>query len=114
MGQKYEQLSLEDRCQISSLRQTGASVRKIAATLDRSPSTIAREINRNRSLSSGYKPAYANQISQSRRWSGSKLIRHPQLQKRVLKHLSAGWSPEQVSGRLALEENHSVISYESI
>lgn len=110
----YEQLSLEERCQISTLRQMGTSVRKIAASLDRSPSTITRELKRNLSSSLDYKPAYAHQITRSRRWSGSKLIRFPDLQKTVFSQLAQGFSPEQVAGRLALERGTPVISYESI
>ena len=114
MEQKYTQLSLEDRCQISNLRQQGASISKIATAMDRSPSTIAREIKRNAAAKAIYKPAYANQIAKSRRWSGSRLARQPELQKRVLNLLSRGWSPEQVSKSLSFEEKRKVISYESI
>lgn len=112
--EKYKQLSLEERCQISHLCQNGFSIRKIAASMDRTPSTISRELKRNASSNTAYKPAYANQIYQSRRWTGSRLIRNPELQKHVLKHLSQGWSPEQVVGRLALEKGHRIISHESI
>ncbi|WP_430516866.1 helix-turn-helix domain-containing protein [Bradyrhizobium yuanmingense] len=41
-GRSYEQLSLDDRCEIASLSSNGSSVRQIAAALDRSPSTISR------------------------------------------------------------------------
>jgi len=112
--EQYKQLSLEDRCQITNLRQKGLSIRQVAATLDRSPSTIARELRRNASAKARYKPAYANQIAKSRRWSGSRLVRQPELQEKVLKLLSRGWSPEQVSRCLSLEQKKQVISYESI
>ena len=59
MGRSYGQLSLEDRCAIAELQKTGQSIRQIAAALDRAPSTIARELKRNRGSSVGYKPAYA-------------------------------------------------------
>lgn len=114
MGQKYQQLSLEERCRISQMRQEGQSIRKVAAALDRSPSTIAREIKRNLSPASRYLPGYAKQLSQSRRWKGSKLLRNPSLQKKVLQSLKFGWSPEQVAGRLAQEYGQTIISHESI
>jgi len=47
MGQVYGQLSLEERCEIARLRGEGCSVRKIAAALDRQPSSISRELRRN-------------------------------------------------------------------
>ena len=59
MGRNYEQLSLEDRCEIARLSANGGSVRQIAAALDRSPSTVSRELKRNRGAQVGYKPGYA-------------------------------------------------------
>jgi len=47
MGSSYDQLSLEERCQIAELRRAGGSIRQIAAALDRQPSTISRELKRN-------------------------------------------------------------------
>lgn len=113
MGRNYEQLSLEERCQIARLQAEGRSIKKIAANLDRSPSTIAREIKRNRAAQS-YKPAFAQEQAQARRWTGSRLDREPGLRRAVLERLAAGWSPEQVAGRLAREHGRKVISYESI
>ncbi len=45
MGRSYEQLSLDDRCEIARLSASGSSVRQIATALDRSPSTISRELS---------------------------------------------------------------------
>lgn len=43
----YRRLQLEDRITIATMRQRGFSVRAIARTLKRSPSTIVREAARN-------------------------------------------------------------------
>ena len=48
MGRSYDQLTLDDRCEIARLFANGNSVRQIAAALDRSPSTVSRELKRNR------------------------------------------------------------------
>ncbi|MEG8221506.1 helix-turn-helix domain-containing protein, partial [Sphingomonas sp. HH69] len=53
----YSQLLIEERCSIARLREAGQSIRKIAATLDRQPSTIARELKRNAGSKVGYQPA---------------------------------------------------------
>jgi transposase, IS30 family len=111
---KYSQLSLEERCSIARLREAGQSIRQIAATLDRQPSTIARELKRNTGSKVGYRPAYAQDQAQARRWSGSRLERDDSLREVILDRLGQGWSPEQVSGRLALEAGHKVISHETI
>jgi IS30 family transposase len=114
MGDRYGQLSLEERCEIARLQAEGRSQRQIAAALDRSPSTISREITRNRGSYVGYKPSYAQEQAKARRWAGSRLERDPELRRAVLQRLRAGWSPEQVAGRLAREHGRKLISYESI
>ena len=98
MGQKYKQIGIEDRCEIARLLAEGQSIRQIASALDRAPSTITREIRRNSGTKGDYRPKYADQQSQARRWSGSKLDRDSSLRQKVLSLLGAGWSPEQVSG----------------
>ena len=114
MGRRYEQLSLDDRCEIARLRADGYSVRQVAAALDRSPSTISREIKRNEGKQVGYRPSYADQRTRARRWKGSRLQREPFLRRAVMGRLKCGWSPEQIAGRLARETGRKVISYESI
>lgn len=114
MGRSYEQLSLDDRCEIARLSANGSSIRQIAAALDRSPSTISRELKRNRGVQVGYKPSYAQHRTRARRWTGSRLEREPGLRRAVMERLSQGWSPEQIAGRLAREHGRKVISYESI
>lgn len=114
MGQKYSQLSLEERCSIAQWLSAGLSKRKIAAALDREASTIWREVNRNSGKKVGYKPSYAHEQAEARRWRGSRLARQPQLQKHVLDRLAMGWSPAQVAGRLAHEKSSTRISHESI
>jgi len=114
MGRGYAQLSLEDRCRISGLHGEGFSIRQIAAALDRAPSTVARELTRNSGRQVGYKPGYAQEQARARRWSGSRLEREPDLRKTVLDRLKSGWSPEQVAGRLKLDNGGPVISHESI
>lgn len=99
---------------MACLRAAGQSVRKIAASVDRSPSTVARELKRNGSRTQGYQPVYANQQAHARRWRGSRLERNSALRDQILARLKQGWSPEQVAGRLALETGKRVISHETI
>ena len=114
MPKTYRQLSLEDRCEIAKLHSQGQSIRKIAAALDRAPSSISREIKRNSGRQVGYKPAYADEQTNARRWTGSKLARNAELRSAVLADLAKGWSPEQVAGRLKRENNKLIISHETI
>src|SRR5712691_699694 len=114
MGEHYEHLSLEERCQIAQLRGDRQSIRQIAAALDRPPSTISRELKRNSGVQIGYRPAYAQEQARARRWTGSRLERDDELRTLVLDGLARGWSPEQVAGRLVRQRAAAVISHESI
>jgi IS30 family transposase len=114
MGERYRQLSLEDRYAIARLREAGRSLRQIAAALDRSPSSISRELKRNTGAQLGYRPGYAEQQACARRWTGMRLERDDDLRTAVLDRLAAGWSPEQIAGRMALDAGQAVISHESI
>ena len=63
MERRYRQISLEERCTIAALRENGQSLAKIATALDRSASSISRELKRNRgvtsllTLTTGQRPA---------------------------------------------------------
>ena len=114
MGKSYGHVTIEERCEIARLQASGYSVSQIAASLDRSPSTVARELKRNGSRTQGYQPRYADQQAHARRWRGSRLERDEALRDKVLSGLKQGWSPEQVAGRMAMESGSTVISHESI
>ena len=114
MSEQYTQLTLEDRCAIARLHEDGQSRRQIAAALDRSPSTISRELKRNRGTKIGYQPAYAQEQTRARRWTGSKLERDDALRTVVLDYLRRGWSPEQIAGRLRQQKATAIVSHETI
>jgi IS30 family transposase len=114
MGKSYDQLSLENRISLAQLRGEGLSIRQIAAALDRSPSTIARELKRNSGSQVGYKPGHAQERTRARHWKGSRLERNSELAQKVLACLKSGWSPEQTSAWLARTHGQKLVSPESI
>src|ERR1043166_2621612 len=114
MGKSYDQFTLEERCTIARLHQAGQSIRQIATALDRSPSSISRELKRNHGSQVGYKPAYAEEQAAARRWKGSRLERNAELRELVLGGLRRGWSPEQVAGWLKCQKARSTVSHETI
>ena len=103
MGTHYQQLGIAERGEIARLSDAQLSVRPIAAALDRAPSTISRELNRNASAAAGYWPEYAQQQAQARRWRGSRRERDAARRESVRYGLGAGGLPAQVSGRLEPE-----------
>jgi IS30 family transposase len=60
-------LSLLEREQLQDLHRSGLSIRRIATELNRSPSTISRELRRNTISVRGYLPHTAHRLSVTRR-----------------------------------------------
>jgi len=96
-------LSEQERVQIADLRAAGAGVRAIAERTGRSPSTISRELRRNRDPGSGqYRPFTARKLAVRRRARPrrGKIAADPVLREFVAGRLGQRWSPEQVSRAL--------------
>lgn len=92
-------LTQEERLYIADQVREKASVRKIAAELGRSPSTISREIRRNRHPGNGQYRLYAAQSrAESRlpRPKPSKITHNSELREFTQGHLDKRWSPEQI------------------
>lgn len=99
-----QSLTLEEREEISRGLVTQLSIRAIATDLNRSPSTVSREINRN----GGYHDYRATQAEQAawdraKRPQCCKLANNKQLSLIVAKKLKRQWSPEQIAGWLKRE-----------
>jgi len=106
-------LTYEERCQISALRASKVSLRKIALHLKRDPSVISREIKRN-SGGCGYRYKQAQETSIGRRAIiPKKRISRLQIEQVERLIIEEQWSPEQITGRLRLEKI-SVPSHEWI
>ncbi len=94
-------LTLSEREEISRGVVIGFSLRMIARQLDRSPSTISREIGRN----GGLKRYRANQAdkaawARAHRPKPCKLAENLQLSRIIASKLQCHWSPEQIAGWL--------------
>ena len=111
-------LSLFEREEISRGLAAGLSIRAIAVALDRSPSTISREVSRNGG-GRRYRAARADQAAWARatRPKACKLAANPRLRAIVEEKLARRWSPEQIAGWLKLTHPKSPemqVSHESI
>ena len=113
--QKRKRLSEEERDRIAILHAQGISVREIGRLLEREHSSILRELRRNR-FGSGYNAIHAQHVAEERKSQAGK--RHPLKDKKtyayVLEKLKEGWSPEQITGRLAFEQGDHVLCHETI
>jgi IS30 family transposase len=94
-------LTLVEREEISRAVVAGHSVRSIALRLERSPSTVSREIKRNGGQAC-YRAAQADQAAwdRARRPKRCKLAQNRALARIVAGKLQRQWSPEQIAAWL--------------
>ena len=95
-------LSLEEREEISRGLAAGDSIRTIAGSLGRSPSTVCREVNANGGRKR-YRALVADRATCRRalRPKRAKLAQCRRLRRVVERKLEAKWSPQQISAWLA-------------
>jgi len=111
-------LTLTEREEISRGMVAGQSFRCIALTLDRAPSTVSREINRNGGRRH-YRASKADQAAwdRARRPKTCKLVENRALAGIVAKKLRGLWSPEQIAGWLKYtypDDENFQVSHETI
>ena len=94
-------LTLSEREEISRGIAAGRAMRRIAAAIGKSPSTVSREIARN-----GGRSRYRATEADCRAWDRTRrpkrcrLAQNRRLRRIVAEKLSLDWSPEQISGWL--------------
>lgn len=117
---KYKRLTFIEREEISREVAAGRSLREVARTLQRSASTITREINRSVVDRKFYRAFFAQGRSNKilhQRHKNRKLDNNPQLRKVVLNYLAKKWSPEQIAKRLVIlypDDMSMRVSHETI
>ena len=95
-------LSEQERTRIADLLAARMSVRGIAQELGRAPSTVSREIRRNRDPDGRYRPHHAEHAARQRacRPRKRRIAGDEVLAEVVQRLLSKRWSPEQVAHEL--------------
>jgi transposase, IS30 family len=111
----YKQLTIEEREVIQEMWWKKESVRAIARSLKRSPSSISRELTKNFPLQKRYTPRLAHERALKKRKSRGRVLKLKSqfIRRKTIEWLKEGYSPEQISGRLKLEYNQC-ISHEAI
>ena len=101
----YKRLTMEEREEISLGLAQGKSRRDVAASLGRTPSTISREILRNKYYGYHYRAAKSQRradrlahLSRRKR----KLDTNEPLRRFVFEHLDMRWTPEQIAKTLKM------------
>lgn len=111
-------LTLAEREEISRALVAGQSLRSIATSLGRAPSTISREINRNGDQEC-YRASQADQAAWDRtlRPKTCKLVENRTLARIVAGKLQSQWAPEQIAGWLKYtypDDESYQVSHETI
>ena len=120
MGTNYGQLSVEDRRRIERWRAARVSPDEMACVLGRHRSTIFRELQRNHFVDRdmpkvvGYFAMAAQLQTADRRARQRKLVRHAGLRDCVVERIRNGWTPEQIAGRMRLENARPRVCQETI
>lgn len=104
-GSSGRGLSFDERVEIQVGVSCGRSFRAIAARLGRSASTVSREVGLHRDAGGDYvaTKAHAQAWTDAARPQPRKLATNEVLCDRVRQDLQAGWSPQQIAGRLRRE-----------
>ncbi len=115
---KYNHFSKSDRNELSILLKKDYSLRDIAKVLKKNPSSISREVNDN-SVNGLYDPEKAQHKAYVKRlyskYQAMKIRENTWLERYIQDKLVLGWTPEEIDGRLKMENNsQTVISFKSI
>jgi IS30 family transposase len=111
-------LTLAEREEISRGVVSGRSIRSIASSLGRSPSTVSRELRRNGGRRR-YRASQADQAAWDRahRLKRCKMVENRALARIVARKLRQFWSPEQIAGWLKHtypDDENFQVSHETI
>jgi len=108
----YKRVTEEERRLIHSWRQQGLGLSDIARMLTRSPSTLSREVSRNRGKK-GYRPKQAQARAQMRALRPGPRRFTEAVRLEVEARIREGWTPEIISGR-ARHEGRAGVCKETI
>jgi IS30 family transposase len=117
---KYSRLNMLEREELSRQLAAGYSLRKISKSINRSPSTLSREILRNVPNKKYYRAHYGqghSNVQRHKRRKNRKLEQNFQLRKIVNHYLRDKWSPEQIAKRLIIlypDDMSMRVSHETI
>jgi IS30 family transposase len=115
LARTYRHLELDERRALFRLIEARTPAGEIAARLGRHPSAVHRELGRNRFRDGdrgfrGYFPLTAQDLARRRRQRRRKLAADEGLRAHVTERPKAGWSPQQIAGRLKHEQADGVAS----
>lgn len=115
--QSYHHFTLEERDRLRIYLSEGTSIREIGRILGKSPSSISRELRRNRNKDGSYHPWRATTLYIVRRRKSVRRYRlsfDANLQEWVQKCLDSYWSPEIIAARWKSAHPNAKLSHSTI
>ena len=104
----------EQRYTISAMYRQGCSQKQIAETIGKDKSVVSRELKRNANSKGKYSFEYAQDMANLRKERMKKPRKlHAWLKKEIIGLIEQDWSPQQIEGRLKME-NKPFVSHETI
>ena len=104
----------EQRYTISAMLRQGCTQKQIAEAIGKDKSVVNRELKRNANTKGRYSYEYAQDMASLRKKRMKKPRKlHPWLEKEIVELIKQDWSPQQIEGRLKLE-NKPFVSHETI
>jgi IS30 family transposase len=113
---KYQHFSVEERESLQYMWWERKSIRSMAKSLNRSPSSVSRELKRNFPPEHKvYTSRLANERALKKRKSRGRhdRLKNEHIRQYVIFHLKKRWSPEQIAGKMKLDIGERV-SHEAI
>lgn len=101
----YTHFTLEEREYLHKRKMEHWSIRTIAESMGRSPSSVSRELRRNKSSDGRYRPYRADSYARTRKrkCKYKRLIPGSNAWMYVVEKLLLFWSPEAISGRWSID-----------
>jgi len=104
----------EQRYTISVMLRQGCTQKQIAEAIGKDKSVVSRELKRNANAKGKYSFEYAQDMARLRKERMKKPRKlHRWLKKEIIGLIQQDWSPQQIEGRLKLE-NKSFVSHETV
>jgi IS30 family transposase len=99
----YKHLSLEERYYLQTAKKAGKTLTAISSDMNRSQSTISRELIRNTG-ERGYRHKQAMRLAQERHIIKPKQVKlTASIKEQIAALIRQDWSPEQIAGRLSIK-----------
>lgn len=111
LTKNYTHFTQDERNELAILLKKDYSLRSIADVLNRSPSSVSREVKEN-GVNGIYDPKKAQAKANVKRWKskfqGMKIRKYPEVEAYIHERIKRYWSPEDIAKRLKKEKNFSI------